>query len=81
MSNKIIKILSILLCLCLIFEQSAFAQVAVQLDIAGHLNALSSSFLQDKFRPLHLRYISYDTLNNNFKLLSDKGDLKNPPTY
>jgi hypothetical protein len=78
MKKKLVKILSILLCLCLIFEQSAFAQVAAQLDIAGHLNTLRSSFLQDKFRPLHLRYISYDTLNNNFKLLLDKGDLKNP---
>ncbi|MCX7661989.1 MAG: hypothetical protein N2Z79_04835, partial [Candidatus Omnitrophica bacterium] len=28
----------------------------------------------DKFRPLHLRYLSYDNLANSFQLLLDKGD-------
>jgi SAM-dependent methyltransferase len=29
---------------------------------------------QDKFRPLHLRYLSHDPALNNFNLLLDKGD-------
>ncbi len=76
--NKLLKILSILLCLSLIFEQTGFAQVAGQLDISGHLAAFRNSFAPDTFRPLHLRYLSYDSLNNNFRLFLDKGSLKNP---
>ncbi|MFH1457641.1 MAG: hypothetical protein ABIG31_00515 [Candidatus Omnitrophota bacterium] len=77
MSKKILRFFSLLLCFCFVFEQSGFAQVAGQLDISGHIAQLRSSFIPDKFRPLHLRYLSYDNLNNNFKLLLDRGDLKN----
>lgn len=77
MPHRPTKIISLLLCFLLIFEQSGFAQVAGQLDISGHIAGLRNAFIQDKFRPLHLRYLSYDNLNNNFKLLLDKGDLKN----
>jgi len=49
-----------------------------QLDIAGQLAAFHNSLTVDKFRPLHLRYLQYDPQFNNFKLLLDKGDLKNP---
>jgi len=89
MLPKPLKILSLFLCFLLIFEQSlpagrqaAFAQVAGsttlttsgQLDIASRLAALHSSFTLEKFRPLHLRYLSYDNQANNFKLFLDKGD-------
>src|SRR3990167_6589162 len=74
MPKKLLKIISLILCFLLCFEQSGFAQVAAQLDISGHLAALHQALTQDKFRPLHLRYLSYDSLNNNFKLLLDKGD-------
>jgi len=30
----------------------------------------------DNFRPVHLRYFSYDNLNNSFKVLLDKGDFE-----
>jgi len=80
MSKKSYKILSFLLCFLLIFEQSGFAQMAGQLDISGYLVGLRNALTQDKFRPLHLRYLAYDTLNNNFKLLLDKGDLKDIKT-
>src|SRR3989338_7549667 len=76
MPKKTYKVLSLLLCSLLIFEQSGFAQMAGQLDISGYLAGLRNTLTQDKFRPLHLRYLSYDTLNNNFRLLLDKGDLK-----
>src|SRR3989338_2705067 len=72
------KILSLLLCFSLLFEQTGFAQVAGALDISGHLSAFRNSFIQDKFRPLHLRSLGYDNLQNNFRLFLDKGDLKNP---
>lgn len=72
------KILSLLLCFCLLFEQTGFAQVAGTLDISGHLAAFRNSFTQDRFRPLHLRSLGYDNIQNNFRLLLDKGDLKNP---
>ena len=58
----------------LIFEQSGFAQVAGQLDISGYFSGLSSVLSLNKFRPLHLRYLSYNNLNDSFKLLLDKGD-------
>lgn len=73
MSKKIYKILSLLLCLCLVFEQVGFAQSIVQLDISGYLTSLRNNITQDRFRPLHLRYLAYDPLNNNFSLLVDKG--------
>ena len=84
MQPKLKKVLPFLLCFLLCFEQSGFAQVAgstalttsAQLDMAGHLSSLRSSFLNDKFRPLHLRYIALGGLNNNLRLLLDKGDTK-----
>lgn len=76
MPRKVIKLISFLLCVCLLFQQSGFAQVAGQLDISAHLAGLRNSFIQDKFRPMHLRYLSYDPLNNNFRLLLDKGDFE-----
>ncbi len=71
------RILSILLCFCLVFEQTGFAQIAGVLDISGRLATFSNQLTQDKFRPLHLRSLSYDLNQNNFRLLLDKGDLKN----
>ena len=69
------RIISLFICLSLFFTQSGFAQVVGQLDISGSLLALHNSFIQpDKFRPVHLRYLSYDPLANNFNLLLDKGD-------
>lgn len=76
MRREFIRILALLVCLLLVFEQSGFAQVVGQLDFAGHISGLHNSFTQDKFRPLHLRYLSYDNINNNFELLLDKGDAK-----
>src|SRR3989338_3975189 len=69
------RIAHFFLCFCLIFEQPVFAQVAQSLDISSYFNQARTSLIpQDKFRPLHLRYISYDSQANDFKLLLDKGD-------
>jgi phosphomannomutase/glucose-6-phosphate isomerase len=76
-SAKIRKIFSLALTLSLIFQQIGFAQVATQLNIGNYLIAgANSAVSQDKFRPVHLRYFSYNNLNDNFKIILDKGDLK-----
>ncbi|MBU2221913.1 MAG: hypothetical protein KJ722_04765, partial [Candidatus Omnitrophica bacterium] len=68
------KILSLVLSFGLLFQQVSFAQVALELNLANYLSRFGSNIVQDKFRPIHLRYFSYDSLNNSFKLLVDKGD-------
>ena len=78
-SSKIFKIIAVALCFFMVFEQSGFAQIAGQLDISGRIAAFSNSIVQDKFRPLHLRYLQYDPQLNNFNLLLDKGNLKTLP--
>jgi hypothetical protein len=80
MKNKFPKIIYLLVCFLLIFEQSGFTQVAGQLDISGYFTGLRNVLIQDRFRPLHLRYLSYDNLSNNFNILLDQGDFKPPQT-
>ncbi|MBM3250601.1 MAG: hypothetical protein FJZ09_07215, partial [Candidatus Omnitrophica bacterium] len=65
MKNRFTKILALVLSLLLIFQQSGFTQVAAQLDISGYFNQLRNSLTTDKFRPLHLRYLSYEPSTNN----------------
>jgi len=80
-NNTLFKLISLVLCFSFLFEQTGFAQTALELNLsAAFSNRLSSTFSQpqDKFRPLHLRYLGYDAPSNNFKLLLDKGDLKDP---
>lgn len=76
MKRKFPKIIYFLVCFLLILEQSGFAQIAGQLDISGYFTGMNNVLVQDKFRPLHLRYLAYDNINNNFKLLLDKGDFE-----
>ena len=60
----------------LILEQGIFAQ---GLDLSRYLANPNKPVLQnDKFRPQHLRYISYNPQENNFSLSIDKGSLNNP---
>src|SRR3990167_1504701 len=74
MSHKLIKLLSVFLSFCLIFEQTTFAQ---SLDISHYFANSGKPVIQsDKFRPLHLRYLGYDNLSQGFKLLLDKGDTR-----
>jgi len=74
MPRKVIKVLALVLSFLLCFQQSGVAQVAGELDLSAHFLQFKSALFPEKFRPLHLRYLSYDNLNNNFKLLLDKGD-------
>ena len=74
MSAKLRKILSLVLTASLLFQQVGFAQIATELNIASHLSRMASNLMVERFRPAHLRYFSYNTLNDNFKVLLDKGD-------
>jgi hypothetical protein len=75
MEKKPLKIIAILLCALLVIQQTGFAQVAsVELNIAGNFASLHNTLNPDKFRPLHLRYLSYDQRESSFKLFLDKGD-------
>ncbi|MDD5774868.1 MAG: hypothetical protein PHS64_02875, partial [Candidatus Omnitrophica bacterium] len=67
------KISAALVIFCLVFEQSGFAQVAPQITVPAYLAAALSP---DRFRPIHLRSISFDQATHNFNLLLDKGDVK-----
>ena len=74
MPVKSTKLLSLVLSFCLILEQSAFAQT---LDLSHYFaNPAKPALPSDKFRPLHLRYLGYDNLSQDFKILLDKGDTK-----
>ncbi len=75
--KKSTRIISLLLCILLLFQQSGFSQVTGQLDISGRLLSLHNSLSPDVFKPLHLRYLSYNFKENNFKLFLDKEGVKN----
>ncbi|MCX5697103.1 MAG: hypothetical protein NTU54_03910, partial [Candidatus Omnitrophica bacterium] len=74
--NQLTRIISFVICFLLLFEQSGFAQIAGELDISLRLASLHQGLIQEKFRPLHLRYLSYDPQGNTFNLLLDKGDFR-----
>jgi predicted nucleic acid-binding Zn-ribbon protein len=78
MLKKLNKILCIILSLSLIFENVCFAQGqgVIQVNVAGYLSQLNSQAALGKFRPLHLRYLSYSPNDNTFQMLLDKGDVK-----
>ena len=70
------KFISLFLTVSLFFQQSGFIYALGELDVSGYLSRFSGALSRDTFRPLHLRYFSYDTQNNSFNLLLDKGDEK-----
>ncbi|HNQ49949.1 MAG TPA: hypothetical protein PKL03_00750 [Candidatus Omnitrophota bacterium] len=77
MYNKVLsKVSCVVMAACLMFEQAGFAQVAPQAISLPALPAYVQNLapVADKFRPVHLRSISFDSENNNYNLLLDKGD-------
>lgn len=74
--KKVNRMVSLILCFFFLLEPRQYvgAQVAAQLDISAQFAGLRNPFSADKFRPIHLRYLSYDGINNDFELLLDKGD-------
>jgi len=77
MKKRTRRIISIVLSFGLLFQQTSFAQVAAELNLGNYISRIGSNITQEKFRPLHLRYFSYNNLHDNFKILLDKGDFKN----
>ena len=75
MLHKAKKLISLILCLLLIFQQTGLAQT-VSLNLSNYLSQTPKPVASDTFRPLHLRYLSYDNLNQDFKLLLDKGNTR-----
>ncbi|MCX5707651.1 MAG: hypothetical protein NTY14_01515 [Candidatus Omnitrophica bacterium] len=67
------KVVVLTIIFTLIFEQSGFAQLAGPMGIPAYINGYVSP---DKFRPLQLRSLSFDQINNDFNLFLDKGDLQ-----
>lgn len=69
------KLLIVAVAFCLFFSQTCFAQVVAQLDVSRYRASQGQSLSsQDKFRPVHLRYLAYHPAQNKFQLLLDKGD-------
>ena len=71
------KTIALFLAFSLLFLQSGMAQSVAELNMPGFFKQMHNSFMPDKFRPLHLRYFSYDIGSDNFRILIDKGDAKN----
>ncbi|MCX5697706.1 MAG: hypothetical protein NTU54_07060 [Candidatus Omnitrophica bacterium] len=69
------KITAIFLSFLLLLQQAGFAQVAGEIDIAGHLAQMHRAFTVDRFRPLHLRYLNFNPQEGKFRLLLDKGNV------
>ena len=69
------KLISILLSFTFITTQPVFAQGVAQLNMAQYLSSMPA-VAADRFRPLHMRYLSYDIEKDSFQLLLDKGDNK-----
>lgn len=81
MSLKLKKLISLIFCLPLILQQSGLAQNIGAVDISKYLGLKPPiASPGDTFRPVHLRYLHYDSLDNSFKLFLDRGDAKNPKT-
>ncbi|MBP7216786.1 MAG: hypothetical protein KBA46_05820 [Candidatus Omnitrophica bacterium] len=74
--KKTNRITSLFISLTLIFQQTGFAQMAASLDVGKFMGLTQPKLVSTQFRPLHLRYFSYDALNNEIKVLLDKGDAK-----
>jgi hypothetical protein len=62
------------LVICMVIQQTGFAQVAGQLGVPAYLRNLAP--VADQFRPVHLRAVSPDQSFTKFDLLLDKGDAK-----
>jgi hypothetical protein len=68
------KLFSWLMIICFIIEQPVFAQT-VQLNLPVVASSLISP-QQDCYRPMHLRFLSFDQARQSFDLRADKGDSK-----
>src|SRR3990167_3552414 len=77
------RIISLTLTLSFGLQQTVFASTELSrsaytasLNLSGYLNQGPNLSVSDRFRPVNLRYFSYQPQTNNFKILLDKGDTK-----
>lgn len=70
-NSKFCKLLSLILTAVMFFQQAGFAQMVAQGASANNVAGL------EKFRPLHMRYFSFDANKDSFNLFVDKADTKN----
>jgi len=57
--HKITKVFALLLSFSLLFQQTGFAQVAtLELNLPSKISRMTGAIAFERFRPLHLRYIS-----------------------
>jgi hypothetical protein len=69
------RFLLFLACFCLVFEQTGFAQLSAQVDVSARA-AASVPAESGRFRPLHLRSLSYDETTRSFSVQLDRGEPK-----
>src|SRR3989338_4597270 len=67
------RIISLTLSFSLFFQYCGFAQ---SINLADYLSKTPNTLALDRFRPINLRYFSYQPQTNDFKILLDKGDTK-----
>ena len=72
----VFRLISLILSLSLFCQQAGIAYASGELNLANYLSSMRNAAVQpDIFQPARLRYISYDSRNNDFKLLLDKGNI------
>jgi len=71
------RIIVLLMCFCLLYEQTGLAQVAGQFVVPAYLSGLMP--VADHFRPVQLRAIELDQTTNDFHLLLIKETSKALP--
>ena len=74
------KLISLTLTLSFLLQQTVFAYTA-SLNLSGYLNPGPNLTVSDRFRPISLRYFSYQPQTNDFKILLDKGDYQEPSLH
>lgn len=72
--NGLRRVLSIALSLSFLFQQVGLAQTLVALDVGKYFPGVGRPVVTT-FRPLQLRYFSYDFPANTFDFFLDKGDV------
>ncbi|MGE5309334.1 MAG: hypothetical protein ACM3OC_09625, partial [Deltaproteobacteria bacterium] len=77
--RRLRKIVAFTISFCFLLEQVGFAQVPGRADLSGLIGSIGSMSAQDRYRPLHLRYLQYLPGNDSFKLLLDKGSSSPTP--
>src|SRR3989339_118592 len=82
------KLISLALTLSFGLQQTVFASTELSrsayttsLNLSGYLNQGPNLTVSDKFRPINLRYFSYQPKTNDFQILLDKGDYQEPSLH